>query len=164
MNPVLKETRKKIVVLQDFDSDLSFGLSYESFRIQDRFMLTNRLDLYTKWVYVKQHFLSTISTSKSLINYLSGTGFCGIGVCAPYFVASGHINLRTNAPNMNTGVSANEKAYPDFPRQNCLINNTCLIYFQGTNVLANNLIDAQVHKFENLNIFLFFMNFSHYSF
>jgi len=148
-NPTLGELRGKIVVLQNFTANASYGLSYSSFNAQDNYTLNSNWDLYQKWTDVKgQLDLANLvgalcvlpnvcvtplpgNENKLYINYLSGaTG------SFPYFVASGKSNPATGAPLLATGkTTPGWSDWPDFPRVDCL-GTLCTIDFEGTDNLT----------------------------
>ena len=140
-NPTLREMRRKIVILQDFDrKNHAFGIPYpSSFSIQDTYTLTTNWELYDKWLKVKAHLEAANKDVDKLpnrntkyVNYLSASG----GVF-PYFVASGHSNPATGAPRLATGrtTPAFRNSWPNFPRLNCA-GRLCTISFEGTNTLT----------------------------
>tara|TARA_R110002124_G_scaffold93270_1_gene236848 strand:+ start:236 stop:1300 length:1065 start_codon:yes stop_codon:yes gene_type:complete len=136
-NPSLKETRGKIVLLQDFESTIEYGISYKkSFNIQDVYKLKSNWSLYDKWLEVKNHLHEADrvgSMETSYINYLSSsTG------SFPYFVASGQSSPKTGAPLLSTGLITAEHVhkYQDFPKVDCL-GSLCTIAFEGTNNLTS---------------------------
>lgn len=137
-NPTLKETRGKVVVLQNFTATGSYGIKWDSchFNIQDKYELKTNWDLYDKWTYVKDLMYaannSDPSGRKTFINFLSGsTG------SFPYFVASGQSSPGTNDPRLLTGRTTPgwKDSWPDFPRVGCFIG-ICSIAFEGTNILS----------------------------
>jgi 1-phosphatidylinositol phosphodiesterase len=150
-NPTLGELRGKIVVLQDFTSSNSYGLSFGSINKQDNYQLNSNWDLYNKWTDVKNQLtlanlvgsFCPIPTScvtflpgnenKLYMNFLSGA----TGVF-PYFVASGKSNPSTGGPLLATGkTTPGWSDWPDFPRVNCL-GSLCTIDFEGTDNLTYN--------------------------
>jgi len=137
-NPKLSETRGKIVVLQKFDADQTYGIRWEDyyFAIQNEWKLSTNWDLYDKWMKVKEHLSnannSDPSNRRTFVNYLSaGTG------SFPYFVASGQSSPQTNAPRLLTGLTTPgwKDKWPDFPRVGCFLG-ICSIAFEGTNILS----------------------------
>ncbi len=138
-NPMIKDVRGKIVFLQNFAPRKYrwFGLDYHNtFSIQDEYKLSSNLDLYSKWLKVKEHLIQANKNQQSHINFLSGsTG------AFPYFVASGHSSPGTKAPRLLTGLTTPgwKNTYPDFPRVGCFIG-ICSIAFEGTNTLTKNYI------------------------
>ncbi|MBP5503839.1 MAG: phosphatidylinositol-specific phospholipase C [Bacteroidales bacterium] len=137
-NPTLSETRGKVVVLQNFTSEETFGIKWDSdhFNIQDDYKLNTNWDLYNKWTYVKDFLYaannSDPSQRKTFINFLSGsTG------SFPYFVASGQSSHGTNDPRLLTGRTTPgwKDSWPDFPRIGCFLG-ICSIAFEGTNILS----------------------------
>lgn len=135
-NPSLGEMRGKIVVLQDFSSDKSYGIPYSStvFKIQDDWEIGSNWDLYDKWEKVKSHARSAISGNpqQGYINYLSAASGS-----FPYFIASGNSSPQTDAPWLLTGrttIGGWKDSWPDFPRISCL-GSWCSIAFLGTNQL-----------------------------
>ena len=140
-NPILKNLRRKILILQNFGGNISWML-YNQFVIQDNYNLNTNWDLYNKWTSIKSQLVSANQSflqnnSQRFINFLSGSG----GVF-PYFVASGHINPATNAPNLSTGLTEPvfKSYYTDFPRVNW-VGIFATINFKGTNYLTKDYID-----------------------
>jgi 1-phosphatidylinositol phosphodiesterase len=136
-NPTLGELRGKVVVLQNFAGNDSYGLSYGSLYAQDNYNLTTNWDLYNKWTDVKNQLVlaNTVAGTQDrmYINFLSGaTG------AFPYFVASGKSSSATDAPLLSTGETTPAyNNWPDFPRTGCFIG-ICTISFEGTNNLTYN--------------------------
>lgn len=133
-NPVLKDLRGKIVVLQNFTATHQYGIAYPgAFSIQDEWKLGTNWDLYDKWEKVKAHARAAIAGSRdqAYINYLSAASGS-----FPYFVASGASSPQTNAPLLMTGRTTPgwKNSWPDFPRVKCFIG-ICSIAFDGTNQL-----------------------------
>lgn len=141
--PNLGDTRGKIVFLQNFDSGdyQNFGLSYNSFDIQDEYSVTNNWALYSKWTAVKSHLNKAINSAnnyhRGFINYLAASGGS-----FPYFIASGHYSRGTGDRRLLTGLTMPgwKYSYPDFPRVGCFIG-ICSIAFEGTNTLTKNFIN-----------------------
>lgn len=133
-NPALKETRGKIVLLQNFSSCQTFGVEWSGFSIQDDFSMTTNWGLYDKWTKVKSHLkrANEEEPDKKFINFLSASGGS-----FPYFVASGQSSPQTNAPRLLTGRTTPgwQDSWPDFPRVGCFIG-ICSIAFEGTNILT----------------------------
>lgn len=133
-NPTLGQLRGKIIVLQNFTADQTYGIKYDSLIIQDKYKLSDNWALYDKWTAVKRHLREANSGNidSTYVNYLSGSGGS-----FPYFVASGHSSKGTGAPRLATGRTTPgwKDSWPDFPRVDCVIG-ICTIAFEGTNVLA----------------------------
>ena len=139
-NPTLGQVRNRIVILRDGFSGSGtsvVGLSYPSFAdIQDDYKVPTNFQLYNKWTSVKNQLIKA-STAQGrttfYMNYLSGST-----LAFPYFVASGHSDPRTDAPNLwdgsFTGIQGAD-FQPDFPR-----GIFGAINYEGTNVLAYNWI------------------------
>lgn len=139
-DPTLRETRGKIVFLQDFSGG-SVGLSYRSFSTQDDYALGSNWDLYGKWKKIENQLWSAANGQRSSINYLTGN----YGAF-PYFVASGHTSPGTGASRLATGYTTPgfKSKYPDFPRVNCFIG-ICTIAFEGTNTLTRDYLGWLFH-------------------
>lgn len=146
-NPALRDIRGKIVVLQNFTSTTRLGIPYGSLVAQDQYHLNTNWDLANKWRAIKGHLdaAQTGPRTTTYINYLSGSGGS-----FPYFVASGHSDPRTGAPNLLTGMTrgvintcgSNSSCIPEFPSVNCFLG-TCSVAFEGTNVLTMNEINRR---------------------
>ncbi|CAF0720979.1 unnamed protein product [Brachionus calyciflorus] len=138
-NPTIGDLRGKILLIKNFASE-TLGLEYNQFEIQDDYYLNHNWKLYNKWLKVKAHLLIANSSYKSthngFINYLSGSGWS-----FPFFVASGHVLPLTRSSRLATGLTIPgwRNIYPEFPRVNCFIG-ICTIAFEGTNLLAKNLV------------------------
>lgn len=142
----LKDLRKKIVLLRDFNSqgELSnlgykYSINHHNFVVNDKHHLNSPWDLYDKWKNVKSAMLTASNKkhhsqyrNKTFVTFLSGNGFA-----FPYFVASGKWNSGTWAHQQSTGLTtpAFKAWYPDFPRKHCWWG-MCTIYFAGTNQLT----------------------------
>jgi 1-phosphatidylinositol phosphodiesterase len=140
LNVPLSEVRGKVVFLTDFAGGTGFGLAHSpaTFTIQDDYKQSSVWGLYSKWTKVRSQFELANNTPKQMhINYLSATGGS-----FPYFFASGHIDSRTNASRLPTGVmSWNKGLYPDLPRVSCVLG-VCNIVFEGINILAKNYLNG----------------------
>lgn len=148
--PTLSEAEGKIVVLQNFTSNNSYGIMWDSdiLAIQDDYHLDTNWDLYDKWEKVKAHLTlaNNSSDDKLYINFLSGSGGS-----FPYFVASGQSSPGTNDPRLLTGRTTPgwANSWPDFPRIGCFLG-ICSIAFEGTNILSaerigkNNTFNSKV--------------------
>lgn len=144
LNPTLGEMRGKIVILQDFarwqcetpTSKAEFGLCYNSFDIQDSFKHQG----YAKWLSVKKYlnFANALNRDTKFINYLSAVGANGVGLPRPWFVASGHVNPRTDANRM-LALKGPTNEWPDFPRKMDPRGREH-VYFEGMNTLAYDFI------------------------
>lgn len=147
-NPSLNELRGKMVVLQNFQSDMRLGIPWDSLDIQDDYHLTTNWDLANKWKAVKNQLEAsrTGSPSTTYVNFLSGSGGS-----LPYFVASGHSSPQTGAPNLLTGWTRgvidtcrlDSKCISEYRDVNCFLG-TCSVAFEGTNVMTMNLLDKRV--------------------
>ncbi len=137
-NPTLGEIRGKIVILQDFarkqcdppSPKPDFGICYNSFKIQDEFVLVSNFHLYEKWEWIKAYLAlaNTGDRKTKYMNYLSA----GRGAF-PYFVVSGHSSPATGAPRLWTGEPDTRRTrnqWINFPRLNGNI------YYEGTNTLT----------------------------
>ncbi|MET0648268.1 MAG: phosphatidylinositol-specific phospholipase C [Pyrinomonadaceae bacterium] len=148
-NPTLGEMRGKIVILQDFarwqcltpTSTAEFGICYSTFEIQDSFKHQG----YAKWVSVKTYldrankgFDEGPNWGTKYINYLSAEGAGSDWIPRPWFVASGHVNPRTDADRQWAG-NRNRNEWPDFPR---IPDNRGRkrIYYEGMNTLTYDFI------------------------
>ena len=134
-NPQLRETRGKIVVLQNFSAHSRYGVPWEQLDVQDAYHLNTNWDLYDKWEKVKAQLHKANASSDSnmtFVNFLSGSGGS-----FPYFVASGKSSHGTNDPRLLTGRTTPgwKNSWVDFPRVGCFIG-ICSIAFEGTNILA----------------------------
>lgn len=158
------EVRNKIVILQAFTSNNTYGLLESDFIVEPhRYHITNWY-LYDKWLLVKAA-LNTANTST--LPYL--TFWTGYGGSFQYFIASGKIYFTNSANRVATGLSTPlfKSSYPDFPRVVCLWG-MCSIVFEGLNILgssfiANNAItkagwvfvnfpgDQLIERFVNMN-------------
>ncbi|MDK2125765.1 phosphatidylinositol-specific phospholipase C [Parachitinimonas caeni] len=138
--PILGETRGKIVFVQNFAGEKTWGLKGDSFQGDNPWVLNTNWDLYNKWEKVKGNLrlAAANASTGSILNGLSGsTG------AFPYFVASGHSSPGTGAPRLATGLTTPgwNGSYPDFPRVNCFWG-ICTIAFEGTNTLTYQYIQA----------------------
>lgn len=140
LNVPLSQVRGKLVFLTDFAGGNSFGLAHSpaTFAIQDDYKQSSAWGLYTKWGKVKAQFeLANKTPGQMHINYLSATGGS-----FPYFFASGHIDSRTDASRLPTGVMTwNKGIYPDLPRAGCVAR-VCNVVFEGINTLAKDYLDG----------------------
>lgn len=138
-NPSLAEMRGKIVILQEFSSadNTKYGIPWDSFNIQDNYVLENNWHLYNKWIDVKTQLqrANTKERTDRYINFLSGSKGS-----FPYFVASGHSSPGTSAPQLSTGVSSLSDKYPDFERY------IGSILFIGTNFLTYDRLGSMFSK------------------
>jgi 1-phosphatidylinositol phosphodiesterase len=155
MNPTLGEIRGKIVILQDFarwqcpkprspgepvsSPHPHYGICYSSFDIQDSYKHQG----YAKWVSVKTYldrankgFDESPNRDTKYINYLSAVGADSFGLPRPWFVASGHVDRRTDADRRWAGYT---DQWPDFPR---IPDNRGRkrIYYEGMNTLTYDFI------------------------
>ncbi|EAY12090.1 Phosphatidylinositol-specific phospholipase C, X domain containing protein [Trichomonas vaginalis G3] len=139
-DPLLKETRGKIVVVQQFTTDKTYGVQWRSpyVNIQDQYHFKHNWNLFNKWELIKKHINAAnddISSSNLYINFLSASR-----LSFPYFVASGQSSPQTIAPRLLTGIMlpATNSNYEDFPRFGC----SCYSFvgFEGTNNLVINYI------------------------
>ena len=139
-DPLLRDIRGKVVVLQDFTSDTRFGIPWSGLSIQDYYDLPSNWALAAKWRAIKAQLDAAQSGPRgtTYVNFLTGSGGS-----LPYFVASGHSNPATGAPNLLTGMtrgiidtcSGNSQCIPEFPSVDCFLG-TCSVAFEGTNVLT----------------------------
>jgi 1-phosphatidylinositol phosphodiesterase len=146
-NPLLRDIRGKIVVLQDFASNARFGIPWSSLAIQDEYVLRTNWDLANKWRAIKRQLDTAQSGPRSTtyVNFLSGSQGS-----FPYFVASGHSSPGTGAPRLLTGMTrgiintcaGNSTCIPEFPSVNCFLG-TCSVAFEGTDVLTMNEIGSR---------------------
>jgi 1-phosphatidylinositol phosphodiesterase len=141
-NPKLGEVRGKIVILDNFTPDGTYGLRWDDAQIQDQFNLTTNWDLDNKWLSIEQYLLAADAgdMNELYINFLSGSGGS-----FPYFVASGHSSPGTGDLRLWTGMlwdnvtgstCGSRDCYPFFPRLNCIGPSwwrTCSVFFEGTN-------------------------------
>jgi 1-phosphatidylinositol phosphodiesterase len=150
-NPTLGEMRGKIVILQDFarwqcmtpTSTAEFGICYSTFDIQDSF----RQQGYAKWVSVKTYLDRAnkgfpdkgTNWGTKYINYLSAVGAGSDWIPRPWFVASGHVNRRTDAIRMWTRSIDPPNKWPDYPRMMDRHGKN-RIYYEGTNTLTYDFI------------------------
>lgn len=134
----LNQARGKFIILSENSEFDKHGISYGNCDIQDDYHLTTNWDLYDKWEKVKSHLTKAKNgnSNKFYINYLSGSGGS-----FPYFVASGHSDPGSHSPRLVTGQTTPgwSHSFPDFPRVHCFIG-ICTIAFEGTNVLARDMI------------------------
>lgn len=115
-NPVLGETRGKIVIIQDFTASAIYGLLYSTFTVLPHKVYGTNWDQYDKWLAVKSFLASTNSSGSSRISF-----WTGYGGSFPYFVASGKSSPGNGDPRLVTGLTtpAFSSSYPDFPRVAC---------------------------------------------
>ncbi len=159
-NPTLQAMRGKIVVLQNFGSigdlaSVTTALSWSSLDIQDNFSVTTNWDLDNKWGDIKSQYVDSDvfpgPTDTIYVNFLSASGGS-----FPYFIASGHSSPGTGDPRLWTGMlwdnvtgstcGASSDCIAEYPRLNCTggLINTCSVYFEGTNILSRDYINASV--------------------
>ncbi|MEB4814617.1 phosphatidylinositol-specific phospholipase C domain-containing protein [Bacillus thuringiensis] len=136
-NPTLGEVRGRIIVLQDFPSwHRIFGIHWGQLNIQDRWHVAGNLDIYNKWIAVKNHFSNAMNNRNRIsVNHLSGTG--GAGAPRPWFLASGY-SVRSNYSFLFSPIPwfpLNQ--FPDFPRPSAT---SGPVFFGGMNVLATRRI------------------------
>ena len=151
-NPLVREIRGKIVVLQDFTSSTRLGIPWSGFAIQDKYGLRSMTELADKWRAIKAQLdaAETGPTSTRYVNFLSGSSL-GAGFVYPYSVASGRVDPATGARHMNTGFKRGvvdtcrndpQRCIPEFPDQKCY-QGACEVVFEGTNILTTNVIVAR---------------------
>lgn len=162
-NPTLGETRGKIVLMQDVSTYVSAnntaakfpdprnnepqrGVNVKLFPSSpklpgqtDSWTIANNWQLYDKWESVKSS-LASAEANPAKGSWISLSASNG---AFPYFVVSGKSSPQTNAPQLLTGlvtgITANAKTYPDFPRVSCA-GKLCSIAFVGTNQLTSTLL------------------------
>ncbi len=150
-DPILAETRGRIVVLQDY-AGAEVGLPYAAAHIQDDYELRNIWSAYAKWEKVKAQFKAAAAGRGRgfYINYLSGSN--AHGVVFPYFVAGGRVHdYADDAPHLPTGLLAPPATsmYPDYPRDHCFVD-VCMIMFEGTNELAGEYLQQHWPAFTGI--------------
>ncbi|AFU17338.1 putative two domain protein (plasmid) [Bacillus thuringiensis MC28] len=139
-NPTLGEVRGRIIVLQDFPSwHRIFGIHWGQLNIQDRWNVAGDLDIYNKWIAVRNHFsIAMNNRTRISVNHLSGTG--GSGSPRPWFLACGYMQRSNNAPLARLGSPIFPfplDQFPDFPRSSAT---SGPVFFGGMNVLATRRI------------------------
>lgn len=138
----LDQARGKFIIFSNNDEFNDRGIIYGECDIQDAYNLGSNWDLYDKWEKVKSHLNKALGGNQNTfyINYLSGSSE-KFPYVFPYFISSGHSSPGTSAPRLSTGLTTPgwKNSYPDFPRLDCFIG-ICTISFEGTNILARNVI------------------------
>jgi hypothetical protein len=110
--------------------------------------LRTNFDLYDRlWLPAKQQLFEAGSFAQPQDFYFTGIGGSGGGF--PYFFASGHINPRTGAARLSTGlvegISADASTWPDFPRTGCAFG-LCTISYEGMNILVADFLNRSYFK------------------
>lgn len=156
-NPMFQELQGKIVILDNFSKSATsgYGLYYPSFPAQDDYGVNNQTDLYQKWGEVASQLglvaatnVANPSNQTIFLNYLSGATPNGTAVennltyVFPWFVASGQTLPGNGNPELSVFGSPflAPSLFPDFPHSCSGLGklNSCIIYYEGTNGLANN--------------------------
>lgn len=70
-DPNLGDVRGKIVILQNWNGQISFGIKYHSFDIQDKYEVNW---ISNKILSIDNHLNEAKNSKKNIINYLSGVG------------------------------------------------------------------------------------------
>ncbi|MCQ6530462.1 phosphatidylinositol-specific phospholipase C [Bacillus mycoides] len=152
-NPQLGEVRGKIIVLENFPVSKTFGISYKNLDTQDYFDVDDEPHaMYEKWTQIKSHLIkaNTAYEHTIFLNHLSGNGgwrFFTKGA-SPYFVASGQYHKSTGGertlltPMHGRGPVDLRNKYPDYPRLYSVDYNMNFIYYEGTNILTTEKIQA----------------------
>ncbi|GLK91780.1 phosphatidylinositol-specific phospholipase C [Pseudomonas turukhanskensis] len=134
------DVRGKIVLLREaFDSQYmseSVGAAYSNYHVDDSWVVNTNWDLYSHWEKKKSALNAAQVAGRARLTYLSGAD-----IAFPYFVVSGHSSPGTGAPRLATGYTTPGWSWKwqDFPRVDCL-GSLCTIAFEGTNILATELI------------------------
>ena len=91
----LGDARNKFMFIQKFKANKSYGITTQTFSIQNFWDLFTRDDLYLKWKLIQNHFYQTQHMKTFSLNYISGSGDV-----EPFFVASGKRAPNTNASQL----------------------------------------------------------------
>lgn len=156
-NPLLKDMRGKLVVLQNFGTigDLAAvttAISWGALDLQDNFSLGDNWGLADKWhAIVKQFRVSDDSGADR--NRIYGNFLSASGGGFPYFFASGHSSSQTDAPRLLTGwtrgvidtCSGAPQCIPQYPSVNCFLG-TCSVAFEGANTMARDYINTSITR------------------
>jgi 1-phosphatidylinositol phosphodiesterase len=150
--PTVAQMRGKIVVLQDWDSSVNFGIQWNrngssTLSIQDHWEIRIQPQpFYDKWVEVdNQRYSAEHGTSsyETYVNFLSASSYIKGQFGWPYFFASGKSSSGNSAPLHLTGWTTPgwKNRVLDFPRVACTGKQgkgICSIAFLGINILFSN--------------------------
>jgi 1-phosphatidylinositol phosphodiesterase len=153
-NPALAWIRGKVVLIQDFTgpkrtdgSHVDYGIPFSPVAVEVHGLLDEDWKVptifhqYEKWEKVKRHLgkahaawgSAAQANAKTYVNYISGAS----SGCYPWSVASGKQTHHTNAPQLDTGITATGSVHKwqDFPIEPDKVGRKRVMY-QGTNVLT----------------------------
>ncbi|OUB57313.1 phosphatidylinositol-specific phospholipase C domain-containing protein [Bacillus thuringiensis] len=138
INPTLGDVRGKIILLQNFQANKTFGINWNYLTVQDMWELDGSSQIYAKWEKVKDYFFRAMQNKSQIyLNHLSANGRLDtLGDPKPWFVASGFAYRENNslAYQLSSNSSSN---WPDNPRYN---STSGPIFYGGTNVLSTRRI------------------------